>query len=135
LGNPGNLKECDGENLEPLLRGQGKLKRNELYWHYPHHQHYQKGGTMPYSAMRSGDWKLIEFFNDGTLELYNIREDIAEEKNLAGQFPDMKKQLHERLGAWRAAVNAQLPKPNPNYDPKKPEYTPPLNNPKQKKKI
>ena len=90
---------------------------------------------MPYSAMRSGDWKLIEFFNDGTLELYNIREDIAEEKNLAGQFPEMKKQLHEQLGAWRVAVNAQLPKPNPNYDPKKPEYTPPLNNPKQKKKI
>jgi len=135
LGNPGNLKECDGENLEPLLRGQGKLKRNELYWHYPHHQHYQKGGTMPYSAMRSGDWKLIEFLNDGTLELYNIREDIPEEKNLAGQFPDMKKQLHERLVAWKAAVNAQLPKPNPNYDPKKPEYTPPMNNPKQKKKI
>jgi arylsulfatase A len=135
LATPDILRNCDGENLEPLLKGQGKLKRNELYWHYPHHQHYQKGGTMPYGAIRSGDWKLIEFFNDGTLELYNIGEDIAEEKNLASQFPEIKKQLHERLVAWRLGVNAQLPQPNPKYDPKKPEYTPLMNNPKQKKKV
>jgi arylsulfatase A-like enzyme len=54
---------CDGASLVPLLRGNGRLARTGLFWHYPHHQHYQLGGTMPYGAVRSVDYKLIEFFS------------------------------------------------------------------------
>lgn len=125
---------CDGENLEPLLRSNGTLKRTDLFWHYPHHQHYQQGGTMPYSAIRSGDWKLLEFFNDGKLELYNLQDDQSEKNDLAGAMPDKKEQMHERLKQWRREVNAQLPTTNPNHDAKKPEFNPATTNQKKKKK-
>lgn len=122
----------DGLSLVPLLRGTGKLARSELFWHYPHHQHYQLGGATPYSAIRSGDFKLVEFFNDMHAELYNLREDIGEQRDLAALQPDKAKELRARLHAWRTAVAAQMPTPNPNYNPAKPEYTPPPPKAKQK---
>jgi arylsulfatase A-like enzyme len=115
----------DGISLVPLLRAQGKLQREELFWHYPHHQHYQLGGAMPYGAIRSGDFKLIEFFNDMRVELYNIREDIGEEHDLAATHAEKVEQLRNRLHAWRSEVGAQMPLPNPAYDPTQPEHTPP----------
>ncbi len=115
----------DGVSLVPLLRDTGKLTRTELFWHYPHHQHYQLGGAMPYGAIRSGDFKLIEFFNDSHVELYNIREDIGEQRDLAAAQPQRVDELRARLHAWRKEVGAQMPTPNPGYDPAKPEYTPP----------
>ena len=121
----------DGVSLVPLLRGTGQFARTELFWHYPHHQHYQLGGATPYSAIRSGDFKLIEFFNDMHVELYNIREDIGEQRDLAAGQPQKTAELRARLHAWRKEVGAQMPTSNPNYDPAKPEYTPP---PKAKKR-
>jgi arylsulfatase A len=121
----------DGLSLVPVLRGTGVLNRTELFWHYPHHQHYQLGGTMPYGAIRSGDFKLIEFFNDMHVELYDIKADIGEEHDLAAARPKLAGELRDRLHAWRKEVGAQMPTPNPKYDPTKPEYTPP---PKAKKK-
>lgn len=121
----------DGVSLVPLLRGTSKLTRTELFWHYPHHQHYQLGGATPYSAIRSGDFKLIEFFNDLHVELYNLREDLGEARDLATAQPQRVAELRTRLQAWRKEVGAQMPMPNPNYNPAKPEYTPP---PKAKKK-
>ncbi len=115
----------DGMSLVPLLRGTGQLSRTELFWHYPHHQHYQLGGATPYGAIRSGDFKLIEFFNDMHMELYNLREDIGEQRDLAASQPKQVAKLRDRLHAWRKEVGAQMPVPNPNYDPTKPEYTPP----------
>jgi arylsulfatase A-like enzyme len=115
----------DGVSLGPLLRGTGGLARTELFWHYPHHQHYQQGGTMPYGAVRSGDYKLIEFFNDGRAELYDLKADVGEEHDLAAAQPEVARRLRERLSAWRREVGAQMPTPNPRYDPTKPEYTPP----------
>ncbi len=122
----------DGVSLVPLLRGTDKLTRTELFWHYPHHQHYQLGGATPYGAIRSGDFKLIEFFNDTRVELYNMREDIGEERDLATSQPQRVAELRTRLHAWHKEVGAQMPTPNPNYNPAKPEYTPPP--PKAKKK-
>lgn len=113
----------DGENLVPVLRG--AVKHRELFWHYPHHQHYQQGGTMPYGAIRSGDYKLIEFFNDLHVELYDIKNDIGEQRDLAQEKPKLVEQLQSRLHEWRKQVGAQMPIPNPKYDPAKPEYTPP----------
>src|SRR5205823_4668383 len=78
----------DGESLMPLFTQSGGLRRDALYWHFPH---YLEPGpnvpgpwrTTPAGAIRSGDWKLIEFFEDDRLELYNLREDIGESRNLA----------------------------------------------------
>jgi arylsulfatase A len=114
----------DGFNLEPLLRHTADLAPRNLYWHYPHHQHYQLGGAMPYSAIRSGDFKLIEFFDDMHTELYDLRADIGEQNDLASKMPEKTRELRDQLHAWRTQVGAQLPTPNPNYDPTKPQFDP-----------
>ena len=115
----------DGVDLMPLLKGTGDVARRELFWHYPHHQHYQLGGAMPYSAMVDGDFRLIEFLNDDRVELYNVKNDIGESHDLAAAMPERAAAMRERLHAWRAAVGAQMPTPNPDYDPQGPEHTPP----------
>jgi arylsulfatase A-like enzyme len=117
----------DGVSLVPLLRGTGELARTELFWHYPHHQHYQLGGATPYGAVRSGDYKLIEFFNDMRVELYNVRDDIGEQRDLVESQPKRVAELRARLHAWRREIGAQMPTPNPDYDPGKAEYNPPPN--------
>lgn len=68
--------------------------------------------TTPVSIVQAGDWKLMEFLEDGRLELYNLRDDIGETRNLAGSMPAKVQQLHARLVAWRDAVNAPMPEPN-----------------------
>jgi arylsulfatase A-like enzyme len=115
---------CDGVSLVPLLRGTGSIARRELFWHYPHHQHYQLGGAMPYSAIRQGDYKLIEFHDDQRVELYHLRDDPGEQRDLADAQPDRAAELRARLHAWRREVGAQMPVPNPHYDPNRPQYTP-----------
>ena len=124
-GGDASCPGCDGISLAPILKGDGDIRRAELFWHYPHHQHYQQGGATPYGAIRSGDFKLIEFFNDMKVELYNIREDIGEQRDLASSQPKKVEELRTRLHAWRKEVGAQMGPPNPNYNPARPEYTPP----------
>src|SRR6185503_9031467 len=118
--NGGARKNVDGTNLVPLLRQDGELKREALFWHYPHYQHYQLGGATPYGAIHAGDFKLIEFFDDMRVELYNLREDIGEQHDLAAKMPAKVEELRNRLHAWRKEVGAQMPKRNPNYDASKP---------------
>ncbi len=103
----------DGVSLAPLLRG-GELARGPLFWHYPH---YGNQGGAPCGAVRDGDWKLIEWYEDGSLELFNLREDIAEAHNLAPTNPDKAQQLRAKLNAWRKSVKAFMPTPNPDYKP------------------
>jgi arylsulfatase A len=122
---------CDGVSLVSVLKQTGPLARTELFWHYPHHQHYQQGGTMPYAAIRRGDFKLVEFYNDQHVELYNVREDISEARDLAATMPERVAELRTRLHEWRKEVGAQMPTPNPNYDPAKAEYNPPPNKKKK----
>jgi arylsulfatase A-like enzyme len=117
-------KRVDGIGLVSLLKGEGALKRDALFWHYPHYQHYQLGGTTPYGAIRAGDFKLIEYFDDMRVELYNLREDIGEQRNLAAEMPAKVDELRGRLQAWRKEVRAQMPSRNPDYDPSKPEHDP-----------
>ncbi|MGI8907908.1 MAG: sulfatase-like hydrolase/transferase [Candidatus Sumerlaeaceae bacterium] len=114
----------DGLSLVPLLKQSGQLNRDAIFWHYPHYQHYQQGGATPYGAIRAGDFKLIEFFDDMRVELYNLREDIGEQHNLAPQMPDKANELRDVLHVWRNEVGAQMPTRNPAYDPSRPEATP-----------
>ena len=103
----------DGLSIVPLLTGEKKaLDRDVLYWHYPHYHR-----TKPYGAIRHGDMKLIEFFETGALELYNLKEDPREENNLAKAQPEKAQALLKELVAWRKSVGAQMMTDNPNYHP------------------
>jgi len=109
-----NDEHLDGKSLVPLLTEEKKLNRKNIYWHYPHYHR-----TNPYSAVRSGDMKLIEFLEDGRLELYDLKNDMTETTNLVAQQPDTVKSLLNDLNSWRKKVGAQMMDPNPDYDPDK----------------
>jgi arylsulfatase A-like enzyme len=106
----------DGASIVALLKQSGTLKRDALYWHYPH---YHPGGATPYSAVRSGDWRLVEYFEDGRAELFNLKADVGETRDLVKEKPDRVKELRDRLAAWRKSVGAQMPAANPDYDPRR----------------
>ncbi len=102
----------DGESIRNLLKGKNELERDAIYWHYPHYHH-----STPAAAIRSGDHKLIEFFEDGHLELYNLAEDIGETTNIAEEKPELAARLQQELAQWRGRVDAAMPVENPDYDP------------------
>jgi len=104
----------DGVSLKPLLNRSGTLDREAVYWHYPHYHN-----TTPAGAIRAGDFKLIEYFEDNHVELYNLKDDLSETKDLAAAMPEKAEELRKKLAAWRQKVGAQMPTPNPDYDPEK----------------
>ncbi|QDT56377.1 Arylsulfatase [Caulifigura coniformis] len=103
----------DGVSLVASLKSGGEkpLGREDLFWHFPGYLGAAGNSwrTTPASAIRHGDYKLIEFFEDGRLELYDVVKDAGQEKDLAKEKPDMVKDLHARLVAWRESVNAPIP--------------------------
>ncbi len=107
----------DGRSFAPLLRsgGEGTLDREALFWHFPGYlQGYlpgQRWRLTPAAALRAGDWKLIEFFEDGRLELYNLADDLGEQHNLADLLPQQRDRLHAKMRAWRQALDAPMPEP------------------------
>ncbi len=105
-------QHCDGVSLAPLLRGEGDLAREAIYWHYPHYGN--QGGT-PGSSIRCGEYKLIEFYEDRHRELYHLGDDIAEEHDLSADEPGLTRDLGDALAAWRDEVGALIPQPNPGY--------------------
>jgi arylsulfatase A len=117
-GSKGDAKHnarVDGESLVPLLKDpKAHLQREAIYWHYPH---YHPGGATPYAALRSGDWKLIEFFEDQHVELYNLKDDVGEKTDLAKKLPEKAMALRDRLHAWQKSVDAQMPTANPDFKP------------------
>lgn len=105
----------DGESLVPLLRDPAaKLQREAIYQHFP--GYLGAGGgtwrTTPVGVIDSGDWKLMEFYEDGRLELYNLRDDLSEKRNLAAEQPEKVKELHAKLVAWRTEIKAPMPTAN-----------------------
>lgn len=116
----------DGVSLLPILKQDGELPERALFWHFPAYlQGYSRIDqqrdpifrTRPCSIIRDGDWKLHEYFEDSALELYNLREDIGETKNLASTNPEKAAELHGKLKKWRSQVAAPVPAtPNPRYD-------------------
>ncbi len=122
LGGDTPDKPVDGVSLLPLLNGQEGLEREALYWHYPH---YHGAGIGPSGAVRKGNYKLIEWYDESIegpesrFELYDLKEDIGEQNNLAGKRPEKTRELRQMLEAWRKDTGAQMLTPNPAYDANK----------------
>lgn len=112
----------DGESLAPLLRDpSAALKREAIFQHFPGYLGSGPGlwRTTPVGTITRGDWKLMEFFEDGRLELYQLREDPGETRNLAAELPDKARELHAQLVAWRKEVKAPMPTPHSGGAPAK----------------
>ena len=104
-------QHLDGVSLVPLLSESGKLSRESLYWHYPH---YSNQGGIPGAAIRSGDWKLIERFEDGRVHLYNLAEDVSEQNDLADDHPDRVASMRASLHDWYKEVGARFLRAKPD---------------------
>lgn len=113
----------DGVSLAGVVRGEKPPARDALFWHFPHYSNH--GMQSPGAAIRMGDFKLLEYFENNTVQLFNLRDDIGEQRDLAASQPAKVEQLRSRLRAWRKEVDAQMLTPNPDYDPSRPDYTPP----------
>ena len=102
----------DGTSIVPLLRGQAELTERDLYWHYPH---YSNQGGRPGGAILAGKWKLIEWYKEPSIELYDLTSDNGEQRNLAECCPELAHELRGRLANWREQIGARMPKTNPHY--------------------
>ena len=104
----------DGQSLVPLFNDTTHKFDRNLFWHYPH---YHAGGDGPYSAIRSGDFRLIVFHEDQQTRLYNLANDIEEKTDLSQTHPQKLATMKRQLQEWQSSVGAQMPTPNPDYDP------------------
>ena len=93
-----------------MVKNRKDLRRT-LFWHYPHYY----ATTTPVSSMRDGKWKLIEFLEDGHVELYDLSKDIGEKHNLSKEMPEKTETLLKELHEWKKEVNAQGITLNPNF--------------------
>jgi arylsulfatase A-like enzyme len=106
----GECQPIDGISFIPKLKGKKNDDENRhLYWHYPNNWGPHGPGIGTYSAIRSGDWKLIYYYTDESFELFNISEDISEKNNLVRKEPEIARQLANALGEYLRSVNAQRP--------------------------
>jgi arylsulfatase A-like enzyme len=116
---PGGTNGIDGVSIVPILKGDAsgseKLKEKPLFWHFP--QYSNHGAQSPGGAVRLGDYKLIEYYENNTVQLFNIKNDPGEQNDLSKSQPETVKQLRNLLHNWRKQVNAQMPAPNPKYNP------------------
>jgi arylsulfatase A len=104
--------ELDGVSIAPLLEGK-EMNRGPLYWHFPHYSNH--GLQSPGGAIRHGDYKLLEYFENNAVQLFNLKEDIGEQHDLAESEPEKAQELREMLHQWRKDINAQMMPPNPEY--------------------
>ncbi len=106
----------DGISLTSVLEKpvNAKPEPRALYWHYPH---YANQGSRPGGAIRDGDWKLVEDYQTGKRELYNVAKDVGENRNFIEEQPEIAKRLASQLDEWRKSANVQMPSANPNYSP------------------
>ncbi len=102
----------DGLSLVPLLTGSDGIDREILYWHFPH---YHGSGNVPSGAIRVGDLKLVEWMEDGRVELYDLSSDLGESRDLAAESPEIAEELRRLLHDWRRRVGARMPTPNPDW--------------------
>jgi arylsulfatase A-like enzyme len=105
----------DYRSISPVLLGSGTIDARPLFWHMPN---YTNQGGRPSGAVREGDWKLIEHYEDGRLELFNLKTDPSEKSDVAASDPAKVAAMRGKLEAWRRSVKASMPKGNPAYQPK-----------------
>ena len=110
-----NAQTVDGKSMVSLIE-ETENDREAVYWHYPH---YHQEGGVPYSAVRDGNWKLIENFETNSFELYNLENDISEQNNLIETEPEKAETLKVKLSKWRDEVDAQYATPNDAFDKKR----------------
>jgi hypothetical protein len=91
-------------DLRPALEGK-ELDRDTLYWHYPH---YSNQGGFPSGAIRMGDWKLVERYEDGRIHLYNLKDDIGEQTDVKDKHPDKVNAMRAKLHAWYKETDAKF---------------------------
>jgi arylsulfatase A-like enzyme len=111
-------QHVDGISLAPLVRGTGSIEREALFWHFPHYSNH--GMQSPGGAVRVGDYKLLEYFENGTVQLFNLKNDIGEQHDLSRTEPAKVAQLRTLLHDWRKAVSARMMAPNPAHAEEKP---------------
>jgi hypothetical protein len=104
-------QHVDGESVVPLLQGESR-ERAPIFWHYPH---YGNQGAVPGGVVRDGDWKLIEFYETGDVELYNLADDLSEERNVVTSEPDRANKMQGMLHKWLDETGAVMPTQNPKY--------------------
>ncbi len=103
----------DGDSLKSILDSIASFDRGPMFWHFPH---YHGSGNAPSGAVRKGDYKLIEWFEDGRIELYDLATDEGESNDLVATMPEKARQLSDLLVEWRQAVDAGMPTPNPDWE-------------------
>lgn len=103
----------DGVSLVPLLKGKNDLEREAIFWHFPHYSNH--GMQSPGGAVRKGNFKLLEYFENGTVQLFNLQDDPAEQQDLAAQMPPKAEELKQLLHQWRNQVGARMMPDNPDY--------------------
>ena len=105
--------ELDGVSIASLVKGEKDLNREAIYWHFPHYSNH--GNQSPGGAVRSGDYKLLEYYENSTVQLFNLKSDIGEQHDLAQSEPERVQELRNLLRTWRQDVSAQMMDPNPDY--------------------
>ncbi|CAN5316606.1 sulfatase [soil metagenome] len=114
-------QHCDGLSFASVLRGGeagAEFKTRPLFWHYPH---YSNQGGGPAGAVRHGDWKLIETYENGRVELFNLQKDPTESHDVAATEIDRLAVMNQLLANWRTSVGAKMPLPNPDFKPNNPK--------------
>ncbi len=107
-------QHLDGASIASLVDGSGEIDREALYWHFPHYSNH--GMQSPGGAIRAGDYKLLEYFENGSIELFNLRDDAGEQVDLSETEPALATRLRQMLHRWRLEVSAQLMTENPQFE-------------------
>ena len=110
-------QHVDGTSFVPLLKGKKKINRNAIYWHFPHYSNH--GMQSPGGAVRCGDYKLLEYFENNSVQLFNLKNDLGEQNDIAESNPKIVNKLKKKLHRWRSSIHARMMEPNPDYVPEK----------------
>ena len=114
------VQKKDGMSIVPLVTGENNINREAIFWHFPHYSNH--GMQSPGGAIRFGDYKLLEYYENNTVQLFNLKEDINEKTDLAAKHPERVEQLRKMLHDWQKRTGAKMMKPNPDWMS---FYTPP----------
>ncbi len=108
----------DGVDVTSAIKGQSFNRETPIFWHSPMGRPTSTGDRNS-TAVRLGDYKLVDWYDEGTIELYNLKDDIGEQHNLAEQMPEKASELHQLVKEWRASIDAQILDPSKNKWSKK----------------